>query len=474
MAKKEFKRRDSKGGNMEVKPEINVTPAGDVPVIESVREHVANAMDNVRKAAEIEGIQIGEIPSVKRGDIKAEPVFERFGSVESALSTKPHGFGDQIIYRNNEKFLDEIAGASVLGRIPSKTAILELNVINTDFISLKYPISAIREVLQKKPAFSGLIKDLRVAPKGQGLLCVLNKMALKSNKKPTRYIESLSSDPLKFLNLEAVPQELLTLTVDNLPEVAVANPDLVLLLDPAKVAEQIILPSIIGVEIENSKLYESYTQMSNVVLKDYTLYVAFTFKAKNTKDKVKVSYENFVAYNGNYTKEEIIPLMNTAVNKINEGSYVEFFKTGSVITTADEFYEFKSEMVSLKDGNTLLEVPMFCIPDLNKEVDILIDGEIQKVAFIKKSSKTGNGVLDRLMGMYDNRLVSPTFNDFVFLNLFGQILDGKVFTYQVIDKVFVLPNLKALTMLAILKGIRTDVKLGVKFEHNLFSVNMSI
>lgn len=299
-------------------------------------------------------------------------------------------------------------------------------------------------MMAKIKSQSMIVKDVVIAKnKDKSLLLVLNKDSViktveDGQKLP---IESLMQvDPKFSINYDAIP-EMIKVLVSGEVVVKHYGEELVLELDYDKVIANVLIPSLI---VDNKPLPVNAIKIPRTVLTGPFINTGIIIDGAIDVDSKIFINDSFICGRLQMTHDVFNAMAISRLSLLNQATKLVYVRTADVAAQSYGADALRAQMGGGLGGVNVQTIPLIQIP---------------RETYTKSFRSSGNPLLDALC---NNSAKVDTVDAEAILNVFGQILDGKVYPFNVgvsnNTKLSILPNYRKLALLALFGMTELDNK----------------
>lgn len=404
---------------------------------------------------------------------KVELDLGAIGEATNASNSKYATFADAEAHQKGHAFKNIIISESsndYLNVMPKDNSTKEFPINILNFLSLKFSLGEVKKKIvaalvaeedatntEKVSIAQNIISEIRFTnDKDRNLIAILNKNIILKNNEIKTAIDSCKNDPFFKYNVDKVPPLLRELSIDY-KEMTVVGSEIVLVLNIRKIISTIILPRMI-VKGGAKATYNQFIKLSEKIeTSQRQIFFALKVESASTcTDLILVERDNFVVANLTMTTAQFVNKASIAVNKLNMGSAVQFFRTADIKSNNNVNDPVINNMLGIASGIPVLSAPLIRLNTQN---------------YLKSSISTKNPLLDSLIG---NSSSAPVLSTDKVSQDFSTVID-KIFTYYHNDDIYILPNFRKLALIALFKEIGVNpFKIDVTTDMDNVSIALSI
>lgn len=291
---------------------------------------------------------------------------------------------------------------------------------------------------------SMIVKDVVIAKnKDKSLLLVLNKDSVIKTVKDGESLpieQLMQIDPKFSINYDAIP-EMIKVLVAGECVVKHYGEELVLELDYDKVIANVLIPSLI---VDNKPLPVNAIKIPRTVLTGPYINTGIIIEGAIDVDAKIFINDSFICGRLQMTHEVFNSMAISKLSLLNQATKLIYVRTADVAAQSYGADALRTQMGGGLGGVNVQTIPLIQIP---------------RETYTKSFRSSGNPLLDALC---NNSAKVDTVDADAILNVFGQILDGKVYPFNVgvsnNTKLSILPNYRKLALLALFGMTELDNK----------------
>lgn len=366
---------------------------------------------------------------------------------------KPHNYGSSITVKPSREKLLEITDDS------KDYMTLSCNAVN--FLSLTYDKEEILDlILNITSEVTEIVKD--VILKDDSILVLLDKSAILKDRDDADLLDYSLNYIERYINLEAIPNELLDLTV--MRNLKSYGEEFAIEVDYNKLIADIIAPRLIRINYDLTRTAEEEKRIilsrweigKHEVRKDE---LSTCFVIAPSDADVVFKKKNFVALQATLTHSEYAREFKHNFNK-DSAAKVEFKKISSVLNNMS-----KSSVTSqyiLKGSDSSAEVTNVPLVEFNRSKFELESDENSNNWFLRSLAKACN--------------TSKNLNETSLRRYFGELINESVIIFGVEGetRTFLLPDIYKITHYTLLGRVDATLKTAIKVNDTHVSVNLHI
>lgn len=384
---------------------------------------------------------------------------DKFVKYDQANSyAKGHNFKDTIVeVKKHDPFQTTIANNSTL----------DFPLCSINFLSQRVSQDEVGKKIAAYLGTSLVTKVYLMEAKGkddQKILAVLSKALVVNHSPAIKYAIDRCKTGEEFkISKENIAPKLIALMSDTESEIAQYGDDLVVVLDPVKVVESVIIPSqLTNTTIDTLNLIK----LSKVkIAKRQVFFAIKTEGALSSPDLISLGENNFVSCDLNVPYERFMSLVGGIWNHLYEsvknadGKVVDQ-KLRHPIPTVKYFDVLKIVGADVKDSAIRRSMLGINETSVARAPIVKLDE-----GYRMPHKVTGNPLLDAIYAQKSNYTqVETKFNVDEIMRDFGFLLNGEVHTYAVANENYLLVDTKKLFIATMFPNFYSNSKSNFKFK----------